>query len=111
MFFFSSFHVLFFIIIFISFCNLYAFSRSFVRSSSRSFAFFSSKELIAFAFKAINEKTISYSVNWFHTRDHEWKHWVIKKQLCSIINSMLIKIIINSMSNFRAREWAMRRRF
>jgi hypothetical protein len=50
-------YVLFLIITFIFFRNSYALSRSFVRSSTRSFAFFSSKELIVFAFKTINEKT------------------------------------------------------
>ncbi len=50
-------YVLSFIITFVFFFNSYAFSRFFVRSSARSFSFFSSKELIAFAFKTINEKT------------------------------------------------------
>jgi ABC-type multidrug transport system fused ATPase/permease subunit len=53
-------YVFFFIITFVFFRNSYAFFRSFVCSSTRlltSLSFFSSKELIVFAFKAINEKT------------------------------------------------------
>ncbi len=50
-------YVFFFIITFVFFLNSYALFRFFVRSSIRSFSFFSSKKLIAFAFKAINEKT------------------------------------------------------
>ncbi len=46
-----------FIITFVFFRNSYTLFRSLVRSSTRSFASLSSKELIAFAFKAINEKT------------------------------------------------------
>jgi ABC-type sugar transport system permease subunit len=53
-------YVFFFIITFALFRNSYVLSRSFVRLSIRLFAFFSSfssKELIVFAFKTINEKT------------------------------------------------------
>jgi hypothetical protein len=50
-------YISFFNIIFVFLLNSYALFRFFVRSSTRSSSSLSSKELIAFAFKTINEKT------------------------------------------------------
>ncbi len=71
-------YVLFFIITFNSLLNSYALFRSFVRSSARSSSSLSSKELIAFAFKTINEKTneLFNKFNFLHEIMNESIEWL-----------------------------------